>query len=148
MDILAFWGTYKKPAVIGLAVLIGAIIGLGILTLAQVVSAEVKDREFQSATKTEAQLAVADLRSAENIRSQLYQKAEDLNLPVQEGDIKVLAGSSTTDLGSLLNVLRPTSETSTKTGVVIIDVAYSVPIRLPGFSFALNFKFHVDDHTV
>lgn len=148
MDVAALWGAYKKPTVIALAVLIGAIIGLGILTLAQIVSAEVRARQFESATRTETQLAVADLRPAETIRSQLCQKAADLNLPVQEGDIKVLAVSGTTDLGNLLNVLHPTSETSTKTGAVIIDVAYSVPIRLPGFSFALNFKVHIDDHTV
>lgn len=148
MDVAALWSAYKKPTVIALAVLIGAVIGLGILTLAQIVSAEVRDHQFESATKSEAQLAAADLRPAETIRSQLCQKAQDLNLPVQEDDIKVLAGSSTTDLGNLLNVLHPTAEASSKTGVVIIDVAYSVPIRLPGFSFALNFKFHIDDHTV
>jgi hypothetical protein len=148
MELSALAGISKKPVVIVLAVLIGAIIGFGVLTLAQIVSAEVRDHQFESATRTEARLAVADLRPVETIRSQLCQKAQDLNLPVQADDIKVLAVSSNTDLGSLLNVLHPTSETSSKTGVVVIDVAYSVPIRLPGFSFALNFKFRVDDHTV
>jgi hypothetical protein len=110
----------------------------------QIVPIYFKSYEFEDAARKEAHLAAANLRTGDAIRDDVYQKAQDLGLPVEIGDIKVQAEAHDSGVNSLDTLMDP-SATPNKVGSVDIDVAYAVPIEFPGWTFHLNFQFHADD---
>jgi hypothetical protein len=77
--------------------------------------------EFEDAIKTEAQMSTYSTKSEEDIRSTIFKKAQDLEIPITKDDIKVQRGGNQ---GS---------------GYVSIQVAYTVHVSLPGYPLDLHF---------
>lgn len=84
--------------------------------------------EFQDSMQSEARFANSyPKKNAEDIRNDLWNKAQDLSIPLSgKDDIKV------SDDGSLVN----------------ISVDYSVPVDLKVYQFTLQFHPHADNHTI
>jgi hypothetical protein len=134
-------------------VLTGALLGaLVLLVLASlgIASDYVKEYQFESAARREAQLAAADGRDEDEIRNQLQQKARSLGLSIQDDAIEIhvtpplVQDQETGNLLSLLGVQKR----STATGHVDIAVSYDVPYRIPGGVKMLHFHFAVNDLTI
>ncbi|HXJ17308.1 MAG TPA: hypothetical protein VNM68_08950 [Candidatus Polarisedimenticolia bacterium] len=127
------------------ALSVGLLIGLVGFAVLQIVPTYFKSYEFENAARNEAHLATVDLRSSDAIRNDIYQKARDLGLPVELGNIKVQSEAHEFSPNSLDTVMDP-SATPRTVGRVEIDVSYAVPVEFPGWTFHLNFQFHADDH--
>lgn len=136
--------------------LIGAALGalaagllLGALAFAafQIVPVYFKNYAFENAARKETQLAAANLRSDNAIRDDIYQKAQALGLPVEIGNIKVQSRVREDGPTSIESVLFP-SDKPNLVGNVDIDVSYTFPVEFPGWTFRLNFRFHVDDRHI
>jgi anionic cell wall polymer biosynthesis LytR-Cps2A-Psr (LCP) family protein len=86
--------------------------------------------QFQDAIKTEVRFALTGYpkKSADDIRDDIYQKAQELDIPATKDGIQ-------------LN-MDPTN------GRVDIGVDYSVPIDLKVYQFTLQFHPHADNHTI
>jgi hypothetical protein len=86
--------------------------------------------QFQDAIRTEVRFALTGYpkKSAEDIRDDIYQKAQELDIPATKDAIQ-------------LNM-------DTANGRVDIGVDYSVPINLKVYQFTLQFHPHADNHTI
>jgi hypothetical protein len=84
--------------------------------------------EIQDAIETETRFAYSGYpkRSADDIREEVWRKAQDLGIPAQKDAVQV-------DLGN---------------GSVAIGIQYSVPIDLLVYQFTLEFNPHADNHTI
>lgn len=110
----------------------------------QIVPVYFKNYEFENAAQKEAQFAAVNLRSDDAIRGDLYQKSQDLGLPVEIGNIKVKSATRADGPTSVETILDPSAKAN-MVGIVDIDVSYAVPVEFPGWTFRLNFQFHADD---
>jgi hypothetical protein len=108
----------------------GLVIGsLGFAAL-QIVPIYFKSYEFENAARREARLAAASLRSDDAIRDDVYQKAQNLGLPVDRGNIKVRAVARDSGASTLDSFLDP-SATPNMVENVDMNVSYAVPVEFP-----------------
>ncbi len=122
----------------------GLLVGaLGFATL-QIVPIYLKSYEFENAAQKEAHLAAVNRSSDEAIRGEIYQKAQDIGLPVDIGNIKVQATPHESGVNSLETMLDPSAKPAMIENVDL-GVSYAVPVKFPGWTFHLNFQFHADD---
>jgi hypothetical protein len=119
---------------------------MGVLGFAalQIVPIYFKSYKFENAARRDAHLAAADLRTGEAIRDDVYQKAQNLGIPVEIGNIKVHSETHESSASSLGTLVDPSAKPN-MVGSVDIDVSYAVPVEFPGWTFHLNFQFHADD---
>ena len=99
----------------------GCIFGLLLLLLGafvayKMIPVKVKAAELRQVVFDEAKMA--GTRSDQRIAAAILKKAEDLKLPVKEGNVKVDRHATSID----------------------VDVQYVVPVEFPGYTY--NWKFH------
>jgi len=94
-----------------------------IYALIRIVPVYVKSYDFQDSVRTEARFAGVSNRQPVEIRQRLFQKAQELGLPLRPEQIIVVP------------VPR---------GGVRISVHYSVPVQLIGYTLTLNFQTAAD----
>lgn len=84
--------------------------------------------QFQDAINTEAQYALNSYpkKTDDDIRQEVWKKAEDLNIPAKPEDIQL----------------------ETSNGTISISLDYSVPVDLYVYQFTLQFHPHADNHTI
>jgi hypothetical protein len=84
--------------------------------------------EMQDAIETETRFAYSGYpkRSVDDIREEVWRKAQDLGIPAQKDAVQVELGN----------------------GSVAIGMQYSVPIDLLFYQFTLEFNPHADNHTI
>jgi hypothetical protein len=84
--------------------------------------------EMQDAVETETRFAYSGYpkKSVDDIREEVWRKAQDLGIPAEKDAVHV-------DLGN---------------GSVAIGLQYSVPIDLLVYQFTLEFNPHADNHTI
>jgi hypothetical protein len=88
----------------------------------------VNNYQFQDAINTEAQYALTSYprRTPDQVRQEIWKKAEDLGIPADPQDIQL-------DMSN---------------GSCSISLDYSVPIDLYVYQFTLQFHPHADNHTI
>jgi hypothetical protein len=88
----------------------------------------VNNYEFQDAINTEAQYALSSYpkKTDDEIRQEVWKKAEDLNIPAKPEDIQL----------------------DTSNGTISISLDYSIPVDLYVYQFTLQFHPHADNHTI
>lgn len=99
-----------------------------VFAVVKVVPIYVNAYEFQDSMQTEARFALSyPPKDANQIRSDIWQKAQDLSIPLDTKDeIQVMENQ----------------------GAVNISVDYSVPVDLRVYQFTLQFHPHADNHTI
>jgi hypothetical protein len=76
--------------------------------------------------ETEARFAIANRKPVEEIRDDIWKKAQELGIPVKRDDIKVV----------------------TNQNAIEISINYTVPIDLQVNQFNLDFHPHADNRTI
>ena len=86
--------------------------------------------QFQDAIKSEAKFALTGYpkKSLDDIREDIYKKAQELDIPASRDTIQLSVDS--------------------QNGRVDIGLDYSVPIDLKVYQFTLEFHPHADNHTI
>lgn len=126
----------------------GVVMGVAAYVCVQVVPAYFKSYEFTAAAQREAQLAAVNFKSNEAVQGEIYDKAQELGLPVEMEQIRVesvVTKSNTATVASVIG-LEPEPEPTT-TASLDIEVSYTVPVEFPGWTFHLNFHVHADDRS-
>ncbi|HEX4003704.1 MAG TPA: hypothetical protein VHX36_13725 [Candidatus Acidoferrales bacterium] len=110
------------------ALLTIAILGAMVFAAVKIVPVYFANYEFQDSIQSESQFALAGYpkKSVDDIRDDVFKKAQDLGIPAKEEDIQVTVNDSAVDIG--LN--------------------YSVPINLAVYQFTLQFHPHADNHSI
>jgi hypothetical protein len=105
-------------------VIVGAMIFAGV----KIVPPYVENYQFQDSIAAESRFALAGYpkKNADEVRDDIFKKAQELNIPVKAEDIRV----------SMTN------------GNVEIALDYSVPIDLKVYQFTLQFHPHADNHSI
>jgi hypothetical protein len=111
-------------------ILVLLVLGAMIFTIAKIVPVYFANFQFQDAIQTEARFALTGYpkKSLEDLREDVYKKAQELDIPTNRDDIRV--------------AVDPTR------GYVDIGLDYSVPIDLKVYQFTLQFHPHADNHTI
>lgn len=108
---------------------------LAVLVLGSVIFAGVKiipvyfaNYQMQDAIQTETRFALSGYpkKSAEDIREEVWRKAQELGIPAQKDAVQV----------------------NLENGSVAIGLQYSVPIDLAVYQFTLEFNPHADNHSI
>lgn len=88
----------------------------------------INNYQFQDAINTEAEFALTAYpkRSPDEIRNEIWKKAQDLDIPADPQDIRLDMSNTN----------------------VNISLDYSVPIDLYVYQFTLQFHPHADNHTI
>lgn len=94
-----------------------AVIVLGV----QVIPPYWSNYQFEDFVKTEALISTQGTKTEEDIRTTVYKRAQELDIPVERDDIKVHRVGQQ------------------GTGSVTISVPYAVHVTLPGYGFDLHF---------
>ena len=104
------------------------ILGSMIFAAAKVVPVYFANYQFQDAIESESRFALTGYpkKSIDDIRDDVWQKAQELSIPVQKDDIRIDVENTS----------------------VSISLDYSVPIDLAVYQFTLNFHPHADNHTI
>jgi len=104
------------------------IVGAMVFAAIKIVPVYVANFEFQDSIQSESQFALAGYpkKSIDDIRDDVFKKAQELGIPAKEDDIQVTVNDSAVDIG--LN--------------------YSVPINLAVYQFTLQFHPHADNHSI
>jgi hypothetical protein len=86
--------------------------------------------QFQDAIRSEAKFALTGYpkKSLDDIREDIYKKAQELDIPASRDAIQLSVDS--------------------QNGRVDIGLDYSVPIDLKLYQFTLEFHPHADNHTI
>jgi hypothetical protein len=105
-----------------------AFLGVMIFIAVKLVPVYFANYQFQDSIETESRFALTGYpkKSTDDIRDDVFKKAQDLGIPTKEEDIRVLVTNGSVDLG----------------------VDYSVPIDLLVYQFTLEFHPHSDNHTI
>jgi hypothetical protein len=82
--------------------------------------------QMQDSMETEARFAIANRKPLEEIRDDVWKKAQELGIPVKRDDIRVTTNQSTIE----------------------ISIIYTVPIDLQVYQFNLDFHPHADNRTI
>jgi hypothetical protein len=128
--------------------LTGIVAGVAVYLCVQIVPVYVKSYELADAARREARLAAVDFKSNEAVQAEIYDKAQRLGLPVEIEQIRVKSVVRESAPVSVDSLIDPESapQESTKASLDI-EVSYSVPVELPGWTYHLNFKLHADDRS-
>lgn len=104
------------------------IMGSMIFAGVKVVPVYFANYQFQDAIESESRFALTGYpkKSIDDIRNDVWQKAQELSIPAEKEDIQV-------------NVTN---------GSVSISLDYSVPIDLAVYQLTLQFHPHADNHTI
>lgn len=104
------------------------IVGFLVFAAVKIVPAYVNNYQFQDSMESEARFALSyPTKNPEDIRNDLWQKAQDLSIPLASKDaIKVTEDQQN----------------------VTISVDYAVPVDLKVYQFTLQFHPHADNHTI
>ncbi len=104
------------------------IIGSMVFAAVKVVPVYFANYQFQDSIESESRFALTGYpkKNMDDIRDDVFQKAQELSIPLQKEDIQV-------------------NETN---GAVSIAVDYSVPIDLAVYQFTLEFHPHADNHSI
>src|SRR5690348_13509393 len=105
-------------------VILGSMVFAGV----KVVPVYFANYQFQDAIESESRFALTGYpkKSIGDIRDDVWQKAQELSIPVQKDDIQV----------------------DVTNGSVTISLDYSVPIDLAVYQLTLQFHPHADNHTI
>src|SRR5271155_1263312 len=97
-------------------------------TAIKIVPVYVEAYQFQDSIEAESRFALTGYpkKSVDDIRDDIYKKAQELDIPAKREDIHV-------------NVTN---------GSVEIGTDYSVPIDLKVYQYTLQFHPHADNHTI
>ncbi len=116
-------GGSKRNLIITLLI-VGSMVFAGV----KIVPVYVDNYQFQDAIETESKFALTGYpkKSIDDIRDDVWKKAQDLSIPAQREDIQV-------------NVTN---------GSVSISLDYSVPIDLAVYQLTLQFHPHADNHSI
>ena len=108
-----------------LTLLIVAALGF---TAVKIVPVYVEAYQFQDSIEAESRFALTGYpkKSVDDIRDDIYKKAQDLDIPAKREDIRV----------------------SVTNGSVEIGTDYSVLIDLKVYQYTLQFHPHADNHTI
>jgi len=84
--------------------------------------------QFQDSIESESRFALAGYpkKSVNDIRDDVFKKAQELGIPANEEDIQVTVSNSNVDIG----------------------LDYSVPINLAVYQLTLQFHPHADNHNI
>jgi Domain of unknown function (DUF4845) len=105
------------------------IVGSMIFAAVKIIPAYANNFQLQDSMQSEARFALAGYptKNADDIRNDIWRKAQDLSIPLaSKDDIKVTEDQ----------------------GIVNISVDYSVPVDLKVYQFTLQFHPHADNHTI
>jgi hypothetical protein len=104
------------------------ILGAMAFAAVKIVPVYVANFEFQDSIESESRFALAGYpkKSVDDIRDDVYKKAEELGIPAKEDDIQIVVDQSSVD----------------------IDLSYAVPINLAVYQFTLQFHPHADNHNI
>jgi hypothetical protein len=110
--------------------LVFTLLFLGIMVFMAVKIAPVyfANYEFQDSIESESRFALTGYpkKGPDDIRDDLWKKAQDLGIPAKREDIRVIVENGSVDLA----------------------LDYSVPIDLIVYQFTLQFHPHADNHTI
>ena len=97
-------------------------------TAVKIVPVYVENYQFQDSIEAESRFALTGYpkKSADDVRNDIFKKAQELGIPANAEDIRV----------SMTN------------GSVEIGLDYSVPIDLKFYQFTLQFHPHADNHSI
>jgi len=106
------------------------ILGGMIFVIAKIVPVYFANYQFQDAIQTEAKFALTGYpkKSLDDLREDVYKKAQELDIPAERESIRVAVDANK--------------------GYVDIGLDYSVPIDLKVYQFTLQFHPHADNHTI
>jgi hypothetical protein len=118
-------GSSKLNVILGLLI-VAAMVFVG----AKIVPVYFANFQFQDAIRTEARFALTGYpkKSLEDLRDDIYKKAQELDIPATRDAIRV--------------------DVDPGRGYVDIGLDYSVPIDLTVYQFTLQFHPHADNHTI
>jgi len=104
------------------------IMGAMAFTAVKIVPVYVANYQFQDSIESESRFALTGYpkKSADDVRDDIWKKAQDLDIPAKKEDIRVAVAN----------------------GSVEIALDYSVPIDLAVYQFTLQFHPHADNHTI
>jgi hypothetical protein len=104
------------------------ILGSMVFAAVKVVPVYFANYQLQDSIESESRFALTGYptKSIEDIRDDVWQKAQELSIPVQKDDIRI--------------------DVTNKS--VSISLDYSVPIDLAVYQLTLNFHPHADNHTI
>jgi len=102
------------------------VIGFLVFCAVKIVPAYFANYQLQDSMDTEARFAIANHKSDEEIREDIWKKAQELEIPAKRENIKV----------------------SSEQRAVNISVDYSIPVDLRVYQFTLEFHPHADNHTL
>lgn len=104
------------------------IVGSMVFAAVKVVPVYFANYQFQDAIESESRFALTGYptKSIEDIRDDVWQKAQELSIPVQKDDIRI--------------------DVTNKS--VSISLDYSVPIDLAVYQLTLNFHPHADNRSI
>ncbi|HVB88506.1 MAG TPA: hypothetical protein VNK23_17735 [Candidatus Dormibacteraeota bacterium] len=104
------------------------ILGAMAVAAVKIAPAYIDNYQFQDAINTEAQYALSSYpkKTNDDIRQEVWKKAEDLNIPAKPEDIQL----------------------DTSSGTISISLDYSIPVDLYVYQFTLQFHPHADNHTI
>jgi anionic cell wall polymer biosynthesis LytR-Cps2A-Psr (LCP) family protein len=122
-DQLGEHGGSKLKLIMTLAIIVAMVFGA-----IKVVPVYFANYQFQDAIETESRFALTGYpkRSQDDIRDDIYKKAQELGVPIKPDAIQVTVGN----------------------GMVDISVDYSVPIDLGVTQWTPQFHPHADNHTI
>ena len=105
-----------------------AILGSLIFTAIKLVPVYMANYQLQDAIESESRFALTGYpkKSVDDIRDDVYNKAQDLGVPASRDAIQV----------------------NVQNGMVSIGLDYSVPIDLKVYQFTLQFHPHADNHSI
>jgi hypothetical protein len=105
-------------------VIVGALVFIAV----KIVPVYLSNYELQDSIESESRFALAGYpkKSADDIRDDVFKKAQDLGIPAKAEDIQVTVSNEDVD----------------------IDLNYSVPIDLAVYQFNLQFHPHADNHNI
>ncbi len=104
------------------------ILGAMVFGAVKVVPVYFANYQFQDAIESESRFALTGYpkKNADDIRDDIYKKAQELGIPVKPDSIQVVVGNGTVD----------------------IAVSYSVPIDLAVYQWTPQFHPHADNHSI
>lgn len=105
---------------------VGCIIGLLILLVAGFVAYKmipVKVRASSLRQEVVDEAKSGSLRDDKQIRANIMAKAEELNLPLEEQNLKVIRGR----------------------GTIRVEAEYTVPVEFPGYTYQWNFQHRAEN---
>jgi hypothetical protein len=104
------------------------ILGAIVFAAVKIAPVYVANYEFQDSIATESRFAITGYpkKSVDDIRDDVFKKAQDLGIPAKRDDIQVSIDNNNVDIG----------------------LDYTVPIDLAVYQFTLQFHPHADNHSI